>query len=144
MTAPTFILHTNTQDNAAPSYSSAEPGAGLAALGQQIALLMNLQAALQRICGLAYGYNVTLGALRQLAGERPEQGTPLSPAMQEAEAVALLQVLQHPEVRAVLGELPSLFAADTSLEDIVQSLVVEHSSLQLLSHVRAGGGRSQA
>jgi hypothetical protein len=135
---------TRAQDDPGASCLLSEQGARLSALGQHIAFLMHLQAAVQRICGLSFGYNVTLGALLQFAGERLEQGLALAPSMQDGEAVALVQLLGQTEVKAVLDELPWRFAADTSLEDVIQSLVVEYTSLQIPPPDRARRGRQQA
>lgn len=144
MKASPSALHTQRRDNAGASCLPTEPGARLAALGQHIAFLMHLQAAVQRICGLSFGYNVTLGALLQFARELPEQGVALTPSMQDGEALALVQLLGQTEVKETLNEQSWRFAAGTSLEDLIQSLVVEHSSLQCSLSVSTRGRRQQA
>jgi hypothetical protein len=136
--------HPHTQDNLDASCPLSERRAGLSILGQHIAFLMRLQYRLQCACGKPFGYQVTLEALLQLAGEQLEKGVALFPSMQEAEAIALLQVLQQAEVKDVLAKLHTRFAADTSLEDIIQSLGVEYSSLEFPPRTGARGGRDRA
>ena len=143
MQAYTPAPHPFAQDNLDARCPLAERRAGLSILGQQIAFLMRLQYQLQCACGKPFGYKVTLWALLQLAGEQPEKAVALFPSMQEAEAIALLQVLQQAEVKDVLAELPTRFAADTPLEDVIQSLGVEYSSLEFPPRSSVRGGRDR-
>ena len=57
--------------------------------------------------------------------------TLLLPSIPKAKGRALLQAIQRTEVKAVLDELDDRFAADTSLEDIIQSLCIAYSILDL-------------
>jgi hypothetical protein len=109
-----------------------------------ITVLQQLQYQLHNLCERSFGYNVTLEMLLQLKAVRPDKDvTLLLPSIPEAKSEELLQAIQREEVKAVLDELSDRFAADTSLEDIIQSLCLEYSILDFPLQTSKPGGRHQ-